>query len=424
MTTQTMNGLEPCVHCGFCLQSCPTYLATGDEADSPRGRIVLMQGLARGNLNATDPPLVYHLDRCLGCLACEPACPSGVSYRVALESARSIIARSRPVPLIARAVNVVMADRRLLKPLMGSARLLRPLAGILAGESRLGFAFGMLRATRNRRSMHGPRPAQPKKSDSSPPVPPSADHSTPCAALFTGCIMDGLFAHVHLATQRTLQANGYSLARVQRQVCCGALHAHTGEHDKALQLARGNVAAFAAHPDCLIAVDSAGCGAMLKDYGRLLRNDPLSAEANALSERVRDVSELLVPQGPRVGQAVGLRVAYDPPCHLLHAQGISTAPLELLRSIPGIKMVHHADAATCCGSAGSYSLTELQLSRTVLSQKITALVAAEPDLVATGNPGCIMQIGAGLTAAGHDIPVIHPIEILDWSYDLAGFYDS
>jgi glycolate oxidase iron-sulfur subunit len=423
VTSRTMVGLEPCVHCGFCLQSCPTYLATGDEADSPRGRIVLMQGLARGQLTAAEPRMVYHLDRCLGCLACEPVCPSGVNYGVALESARSIIAHSRPVRLTARVLNAVMADRWLRTPLMAVARWLRPFARVLAGESLPGFAFGMLQATNNRWQRGRPRRRRLTTGSSSPMAAPSSGAPTPSVALFTGCIMDGLFAHVHLATKRTLEANGYRLVSVRHQACCGALHAHTGDHDKALELARRNVAAFAAHDDCLIAVDSAGCGAMLKDYGRLLRDDPLAAQATRLSERVRDVSELLAAQGPRVGGAVRFRVAYDPPCHLLHAQRIATAPLRLLQSIPGIELVPHTDAAACCGSAGSYSLTEVELSRTILSQKIEALVAAAPDLVATGNPGCIMQIGAGLAAAGYRIPVVHPVEILDLSYDLAGIYD-
>jgi glycolate oxidase iron-sulfur subunit len=419
----TLRGLDPCVHCGFCLQSCPTYLATGDEADSPRGRIVLMQSLERGNATIREPRLVYHLDRCLGCRACEPVCPSGVEYGGALEEVRALIARSRPPPLAARAVNRVVADRRLRDPLLTVARWVRPAASLLAGKSRLGFAFGMLAATkgmwRSRNSRCPPVSAGNGELDTEPAM----EQDRP-VALLTGCIMDGLLGHVHAATRRTLEANGYNVIDVPQQTCCGALHAHTGEHDKALELARQNVAAFAAHPDCLIAVDSAGCGAMLRDYGRLLADDATAVAAAALSERVRDVSELLAARGPRVGRAVDLKIAYDPPCHLLHAQRVATAPLDVLRGIPGVELVQHRDAAECCGSAGSYSLTEVGLSRTILSRKIEALMDADPDVVATGNPGCIMQIGAGLRAAGSGIPVVHPIEILDRSYYLAGFYDG
>ena len=421
MTSRAITGLDPCVHCGFCLQGCPTYLATGDEADSPRGRIVLMRGLARGSFAASEPRLVHHLDRCLGCLACEPICPSGVDYGVALESARTLINESRPVPLVARATNAVMAHKRLRTPLTGMARMVRPVARLFAGGSRLGMAFGMLGATRRMR----PEELTVQTANGPPTAPPAPSApSAPSATLFTGCIMDGLFAHVHRATERTLEANGYRLIAPPKQACCGALHAHTGDHETALDLARRNVAAFAAHPDCQIAVNSAGCGAMLKDYGRLLAGDPLESDAVALSQRVRDIAELLAVPGLRSGGAVRLTVAYDPPCHLLHAQRIAEPPLALLRSIDGLEIVQHRDAAMCCGSAGSYSLTEVELSREVLRQKIDALVAVAPDVVATGNPGCIMQIGAGLAAAGQDIPVVHPIEILDWSYDLAGFYDG
>ncbi len=419
MNTPPISGLDPCVHCGFCLQACPTYLATGDESDSPRGRIVLMRSLARGSLSTTEPTLAFHLDRCLGCLACEPVCPSDVRYGTALEATRALIAQSRPVPLVARMVNAVMADRRLRRPLLGLARLVRPVAGVLAGQSRLGFAFGMLRATEN-----GQRWGKQGQKTEKASLPAPSASSAPSALLFTGCIMEGLFSHVHEATHRTLSANGYRSTRVPHQGCCGALHAHTGEHDKAVDLARRNVAAFADCPESVIAVNSAGCGAMLKEYGRLLAGDPLEPEAVALSQRVRDVSQLLASRETRRGHTLALKVAYDPPCHLLHAQRIADAPRALLASIPGIEMVQHRDAAMCCGSAGSYSLTQVGLSRTVLEDKVNALIAADPDVVATGNPGCIMQIGAGLAAVGSSIPVVHPIEILAWSYAMAGFYDE
>ena len=420
MSGDGFAGLDPCVHCGFCLQSCPTYLATGDEADSPRGRIVLMQGLARGQFAPDEPKLAYHLDRCLGCRACEPVCPSGVKYGEALETARQILAESRPVPFVARAVNAVMAEPALRKPLFGLARMIRPMAAALAGKSRIGFAFAMLGATQ-RATAQGERGERREGMRiKSPPPPP---HS-PSVSLLTGCIMSGLFSHVNAATERTLAANGYRPTRVPNQVCCGALHAHTGQHVAAVELARRNVAAFAAFPDSLIAVNSAGCGAMLKEYGRLLMGDPLEREAIALAGRVRDVTELLAERGPRRGARVRLRVAYDPPCHLLHAQRIADAPLAVLDAVPGSDRTAHVDADLCCGSAGSYSLTEPELSRSLLDSKVRALTAAAPDAVATGNPGCIMQIGAGLAAAGFRLPVVHPVEILDWSYERAGYYDS
>ncbi len=413
MTGDGFRGLDPCVHCGFCLQGCPTYRATCDEADSPRGRIVLMRGLERGQLSADEPTLAYHLDRCLGCLACEPSCPSGVQYGTALESARALLSQVRPISRIARAINTVMAKQRVRRPLLWAARMSRSATPMLSGKSRLAFLAGMLGATRGLQGGQKYRGAA------------SAIDTSPVGsvALLTGCIMEGLFSHVNAATERTLTVNGYSLVRVPGQACCGALHSHTGEQAQALGLARQNVKAFARFPDSLIAVNSAGCSAMLKTYGQMLTGDPLETEALALARRVRDVSELLAACGPVPGKQMSLRVAYDPPCHLLHAQGIADPPLQVLDSIPGTERVQHADAAMCCGSAGSYSLTEPTLSRTILASKVMALLAARPDVVATGNPGCIMQIGAGLRSEGSRIQVVHPVEILDKSYHLAGFYE-
>ena len=417
-------GLNPCVHCGFCLQSCPTYLATGDESDSPRGRIVLIKALTEGRLPPTEQSLAHHIDRCLGCRACETVCPSGVEYGPALEHTRTILAHTRSIPLTARFVNAVLAEVRLRRPLLALARAARPAARALAGNSRLGFALGMLGATAawpDGRRAGGPTLSRGKMRYGGVAAQRSPD--TRLGILFTGCIMEGLFPHVHRATQRTLTANGFDFAAVTSQVCCGALHAHTGQHARALELARTNVAAFAANPDAFVVVDSAGCGAMLKEYGRLLAGDPLEAEAVALSRRVQDVCELLAEAGPREGAKIRLRVAYDPPCHLLHAQGIQEEPLQVLNSVPGLECVQPRAAELCCGSAGSYSLTETVLSRTVLTQKIATLREVEPDLVASGNPGCIMQIGAGLAAIGSEVRVVHPVEILDWSYQEAGMYD-
>jgi glycolate oxidase iron-sulfur subunit len=412
VTADGFRGLDPCVHCGFCLQGCPTYRVTSDEADSPRGRIVLMRGLERGNLSANEPTLAYHLDRCLGCLACETSCPSGVNYGSALESVRALLTRVRPIPRVAHAVNTVMAKRRLRRPLLWAARLSRPAAPAFAGKSRLGFMMGMLGATRGLAQQRNHRTVTPTAHVS----------SVGSTTLLTGCIMEGLFSHVNTATARTLAVNGYRLVEVTGQACCGALHAHTGQHDRALQLARQNVRAFASVPEATIAVNSAGCGATLKNYGHILAGDPLEQEAISFANRVRDVSEMLADCGPVQGKPVPLRIAYDPPCHLLHAQGIHDPPIQVIDSIPSAERIPHADAAMCCGSAGSYSLTESGLSRAVLANKVAALLAVRPDVVATGNPGCIMQLGAGLRSEGSRVPVVHPVEILDRSYALAGFY--
>ena len=420
MTPPDFSGLDPCVHCGFCLQSCPTYLVTGDEADSPRGRIVLMRSLARDAHAAESPELRRHLDRCLGCRGCEPVCPSGVRYGSALEAAREVLGQARRPPFAARIVLSAMADPNLRAPAMAVARAVRPLAAALAGPSRIGFAFGMLAATKpadgrmdgwtDENEAHSIRP-----SDHPTIRPPAA------AAVFTGCIMSGLFSHVNDATARTLSANGYDMGEAPAQGCCGALHAHAGLRAEAQSLARANVRAFAKAPGA-IAVNSAGCGAALKDYGHLLAGDPLEGEARAFASRVRDVSELLAERGPLRGAPLKLTVAYDPPCHLLHAQRVSREPIAMLDAIPGLTRVIHAEAELCCGSAGIYSLLEPELSRDVLSRKTRAILAVAPEVVATGNPGCAMQIGAGLRAAGARTPVVHPVELLDRSYRVAGFY--
>lgn len=412
-------ALDACVHCGFCLQSCPTYLATGDEADGPRGRIALMRALELGALAPSDPALTTHLDRCLGCRGCEPVCPSGVGYGQGLEEARTRIAAVRPMPGFARLALWAMTAPVIAPVVYALARALRwtGIPRLLSGRGRLGFAMGMLDATEPRRGGWGVVPADavlgsgPHRSE---PLP--TPHSP--VLLFTGCIMDGLFRHVHDATTRTLAVNGFAVTSPAGQVCCGALHAHAGLHAEAQAFARRNIAAFGSS-DAAVVVNSAGCGALLKEYGRLLQGDP---DAVRFSARVRDVTELLADRGPEPGGVTSARVAYDPPCHLLHAQHVDDPPRRVLGAIPGLTLVPVASAEQCCGSAGLYSLTEPEMSRAVLDTKIANLRAAAPDVVATGNPGCLMQIGAGLRAAGSATAVQHPVELLDAAYRAAGRY--
>ena len=413
------DGLAPCVHCGFCLQQCPTYLVTGDEADSPRGRIVLMQRLASHAMGPDDEALQYHLDRCLGCRACEPVCPSGVAYGPAIEAARARIAAVRAIPLIARLMLALMARPALRRVVFAFARVVRPLAGWLAGWSRPRFVAGMLAGTRpwDRQSRnHTP------ETERAPGVRPPALRSR--VAVFRGCIQHELFGHVNAAAERTLAVNGHTPIDVAHQGCCGALHVHAGQVEAARDLARANVRAFAAHPDAMVAATAAGCGAMLRDYGALLADDPLADEATAFAARVRDITELLADAGPRSGSPVPLRASYDPPCHLLHAQRVSDAPLAVLAAVPGLTVVPHTEAEVCCGSAGIYSLIEPHLSQAILSRKLSALDAAAPDVIVTGNPGCAMHLAAGLRASGRQTPVAHPVELLDVAYAAAGLYDA
>ena len=403
------STLDPCVHCGFCLPACPTYLATGDEADSPRGRIVLMRALERGDVSPDDAALLQHLDSCLGCRGCEPVCPAGVGYGRGLEAARELLVQQRGLRPLARLVLAVFSRRGLWRPLFGLARWIRNLgiADALAGRGALGFSFGMVAATE-------PRP-QAATGAMTPTA--GAGRGPTTVALFRGCVMDALFSHVHDATRRTLERNGYTVVEVQGQVCCGALHEHAGDRAGASALARTNVAAFLGQAD-VIAVNSAGCGALLKEYAHLLGSD----EAADVGARVRDVTELLADRGPVPGAPLDLDVAYDAPCHLQHAQRVHSAPLAVLRAIPGLRLQLLPGSDRCCGSAGIYSLLEPAMSRAVLDDKIAGIAEAapRPALIATGNPGCLMQIGAGLRAAGLPIRVVHPVELLDWSYGREG----
>jgi glycolate oxidase iron-sulfur subunit len=442
------DPLAPCVHCGFCLPACPTYLATGDEADSPRGRIVLMRALERGEMTSAEAALVQHLDACLGCRGCEPVCPSGVQYGRGLEAARERLHAEVGLPPLARLVLGVFRDRHLWRPLFTLARLLRAtgLPRALAGPGRLGFGMGMVASSAVGRygaavgryggtAVRGDSGTGEMAPIGGPPVqeapgPPGANPRTavppyrPTAAriaLFRGCVMDTLFRHVHEATRRTLEANGYRVVEVPGQTCCGALHQHAGDRQSATALALQNLAALSGDLDFVV-VNSAGCGALLKDYGHLLGG----AAAEALAAKVRDVSELLAAAGPRPGAPLDLDVAYDAPCHLQHAQRVHEAPLALLRSIPGLRVRLLPGSDQCCGSAGIYAVLNPEMARAVLDRKIRTFAEAKPhpDLVTTGNPGCLMQIGAGLLAARLPIGVAHPVELLDWSYHRAGMYEK
>jgi glycolate oxidase iron-sulfur subunit len=409
-------ALDPCVHCGFCLQACPTYLATGDEADSPRGRIVLMRALERGEVSPQDAGLLQHLDACLGCRGCEPVCPSGVGYGRGLEAARRILADQRGLSVKARAILTVFRHRWLWRPVFALSRMVRRL-GIprrLAGRSALGFNFGMLEA-----SAPSSLGTIAERRTSGPPSASRLASGRKTVALFRGCVMNELFDHVHGATRRTLEANGYRVVEVRGQECCGALHEHAGKTADAVALARRNVAAFAESADFIV-VNSAGCGALLKDYGHLLGDDT----GRAFAARVRDVSELLADQGPRRGGALPISVAYDAPCHLQHAQKVHMAPLAVLGAIPELRVQQLAGSDRCCGSAGIYSMLEPSMSRAVLEAKIQVIAGAlpRPLFVTTGNPGCLMQIGAGLAAARLPIRAVHPVELLDWSYAAGGVY--
>ncbi len=403
-------GIDACVHCGFCLQACPTYLTLEDENDSPRGRLVLMRSLVDGTLPLDDPDVRTHIDRCLGCRACETACPSGVPYGHLLEATRATLTRVQPIPHVARLILFVFARHWLTRLAMLGGRVTRALrvSRVLSAlPGRLGFAMAMLDATR--------RPL------GTPFYRPVGDGSRGRATLLTGCVMEGLYADTNRATERVLTANGYDIVKTPGQRCCGALHVHAGDDAAAKALARSNVAAFERSGADFIAVNAAGCGSMMREYGALLAGDEKwHARAEAMVVRVRDVSELLAEAGPRPGAALPHTVTYDAPCHLLHAQRITTPPLRVLAAIPGLTLVPLEGSEHCCGSAGIYNLIEPETSDRVLEPKLENIARTGAALVATGNPGCLMQIGAGLHQAGIAAQVIHPVDLLDASYAAAG----
>ena len=399
-------GIDTCVHCGFCLQACPTYVNLEDENDSPRGRIVLMRALVEGDLALDDPSVHTHIDRCLGCRACETACPSGVPYGQLLEATRATLREVRPTPFIGRVILGIFARAGTMRWMMRASRLMRAtgIPSLFTGlGGRLGFASAMLASTRI--------PLAEREYD----VPTSSTRER--VSLLVGCVMDGLFARTNRATRRTLQVNGYGIVEAPGQVCCGALHAHAGDLETARKLARENVAAFENTSAEFIGVNAAGCGAMMKEYGHLLADDPAwAARAQRVAARVRDVSELLAAAGPKPGAPLPVRVTYDAPCHLLHAQRLSAPPLAVLRAIPELTLLPLTDADQCCGAAGIYNLIEPNTSNAVLSPKLRHIVATGADWVATGNPGCLMQIGAGLRRAHARARAVHPVDLLDASY--------
>lgn len=429
--------LQPCVHCGFCLPACPTYNRLGDEADSPRGRLHLMRAVVEGRLSPASDAFQRHIDRCLGCRACEPTCPSGVEYGTLLELARDVAARSRPPRLSARALLRVFSSRLLMSLFFLGGRVLRgtglaalgarltPRAGVF-GSARMGLA--MVASTRPWSRLRtvgvngsgGSGGMRASETERTEPV----ETGKLRVGLLTGCVQEGLYARVNDATRRVLEANGYEVVEVRGQECCGALHAHGGDLEEARRLARANVVAFEAAGVDRVAVNAAGCGAAMKGYGTLLADGDMAERGADLASRVRDVSELLADVGPRPGAAVQCVVAYDHPCHLLHAQHVEQPPLSVLAAVPGVEVRVVEGASECCGGAGIYGLTHRELGGRIGGDKVRAVVAAAGDVVATPNPGCMMQIGAGLRLEGSRQGVVHPVELLDESYRRAGYYEA
>jgi Fe-S oxidoreductase len=416
----SVAGVDRCVHCGLCLAYCPTFSELGTEMDSPRGRILLVKSLAEGRIALTDSAAA-HLDLCLGCRACETVCPSGVPYGQLIEAARAEIERQRPGRPLRRLFrwlnfSVLLPHPRLLRAAAAGLRLYQA-----SGLRRLARASGLLRL------LPGPlRHWEPLLPDLPPaaagaPLPevtPAEGARRARVGLLTGCIQQVAFGPHNRATARVLTKNGVEVVAPRAQACCGALHAHAGEHDTALTLARRTIEAFERAGVEQVIVNTSGCGAHMKSYGLLLAGDPDWRErARRFAAGVRDVAEFLAAQplrGP-LGE-VRRRVTYHDPCHVVHGQKVRAEPRALLAQIPGLRVVELPEADWCCGSAGTYNLTQPEMATRLQERKVAHVQATGAEAVVTANPGCIIQIAQGLAAKGSPIQVLHIVELLDEAY--------
>ncbi len=410
--------LNSCVHCGFCLQTCPTYTLWGKEMDSPRGRIHLIKMAIEGEVDLTDL-YVSHFDHCLGCLACVSSCPSGVKYGKLIEAMRGQVERQYRRPLHDRVL------RRMIAAVFSRPSRMRKLKVPLRAYQQL----GLQRLTRALhltallpRSLRVMEQLLPDLSDNDTSVVlpqriAALGEKRRTVALLTGCVQSVFMGQVNAATARVLAAEGCEVLVPPQQGCCGALMIDLGQEQDALSSARKLIDLFEPLLVDTVVVNAAGCGHTLKDYGYLLRDDPEYRDrAIAFSAKCKDVSEILAELEPRAPRhPVALRVAFHDPCHLQHAQGLREQPRAMLRTIPGLELLELSEAALCCGSAGLYGLVQSETAHQLGQRKAEKIVATPAQAVATGNPGCQLQLRAMLNEAGHPLPVMHYMELLDAS---------
>lgn len=450
-----MDKILGCIHCGLCLPACPTYQQVGNENDSPRGRIYLMRAVAEGKLDVQSQTFSRHVDLCLGCRACETACPAGVNYGYLLEHARETINEHGAKKgggfqkfLLRLALRHVFPYPNRLKIVFAVNRWMRD-SGLIKWAYKSGlvrkvskkadFALSLLMTTAPVRRDGGKEGQREGGTEGTTQAPQSAIRNPQSAislkpvAVFTGCVMEGLFKHANDATKRVLEVNDCQNIEVAKQVCCGALHAHSGDLEAARKLARENIDAFdrflsadhnPANPATII-INAAGCGALLKEYGELLKDDSrYASRAENFSRHVKDATEYLAAGEIRLGAEIKEAVTLDAPCHLYHAQRVMTAPQKVLTSIPGVEYRQLEGMQDCCGGAGIYNLSEPEMSEGILSEKIEKVKATGAKVLATANPGCHMQLGAGARMFNADCQVVHIVELLDESYRKAGFYQQ
>ena len=411
----TQDLMDDCVHCGFCLPSCPTYLLFGEEMDSPRGRIYLMREGLEGE-PLTDA-MVRHFDLCLGCLACVTACPSGVQYEKLIAATRQQVERRH---------GRTRSDR-LFRKLMFSffpyPTRLRALASALRPYQALGIQSAF-RKSRLRellparlRAMEGLTPKLPPHSPPLPTLIPPQGKKRRRVGMLTGCVQRVFFPHVNAATTRVLAAEGCEVVAPRGQGCCGALSLHAGREQEAMTFARRTIYTFEAAGVENVVANVAGCGSAMKEYGHLLRDDPTHAvRAQDFAAKVRDASELVYELGPAaVRHPLPLIAAYHDPCHLAHGQGIRAEPREVLRTIPGLTLREIRESEICCGSAGIYNLIEPEPAARFGERKALNVLETGAQLLVTGNAGCLLQIRASLDRVRKQLPLAHPMQVLDVS---------
>ncbi len=405
----------PCVHCGFCLPVCPTYVLWNEEMDSPRGRIYLMKLAADGQATI-NPQWVSHFETCLGCMACMTACPSGVDYGKLIEATRAQIERKHDRGFAEKLY------RKFIFELFTRPDRLRTLRWPLLLYQRSGLQ-ALLRRTgvikilpKRLRSMEALLPRVP---DAEPfaEVTPAQGQKRLRVGLLLGCVQREFFPDVNAATARVLSAEGCEVVAPEFQPCCGALMVHAGEEEAALQLARRTIEAFERAKVDFVVSNAAGCGSNLREYGHLLRDDAKYAErARQFAGKCTDISEILAVLPPRAERhPVKARVAYHDACHLQHAQGVRLQPRSVLAQIPELQILEIDEPAVCCGSAGIYNLVQPSAANALGDRKAQLITPLNADVVVTGNPGCILQLQASLARAGSRIPVLHTIQLVDAS---------
>jgi glycolate oxidase iron-sulfur subunit len=410
--------IDDCVHCGFCLPTCPTYALWGEEMDSPRGRVYLMKLGAEGKA-AMSSTYVEHFDRCLGCMACVTACPSGVQYEKLIETTRAQIERNYPRSVADRLF------RKLIFALFPYPRRLRAMALPLllyqrSGLQKLLRRSGILRLLPVRlQSMEALLPDLSRESlgVQMPRIIPALGTRRMRVGLLLGCVQQVFFADVNQSTARVLAAEGCEVVIPQNQECCGALMVHAGVEERALAFARRTIDAFEQAQIDAIVINAAGCGSSMKEYGYLLRDDPTYAQrARKFAAKCKDISEILC-ELPRQAERhpLPLRIAYHDACHLQHAQRIKTQPRDLLREIPGLEVLEVPESALCCGSAGIYNLIEPQAAQQLGDRKVSNVLSTAAQMVVSSNPGCLLQLRNGFERAGKTVTARHLVELLDAS---------